>query len=56
VFRIVPGAGGWVVTPPAVLPAGGPVPVGIVRGDPARRPLPLADFEQQVRVLAGAAQ
>jgi hypothetical protein len=55
VFRIVPGAGGWVVTPPAVLPAGGPVP-GIVRGDPARRPLPLADFEQQVRVLAGAAQ
>jgi len=57
VFRIVPGAGGWVVTPPAVLPAaGGPVPVGIVRGDPARRPLPLADFEQQVRMLAGAAQ
>jgi hypothetical protein len=55
VFRIVPGAGGWIVTPPAILPtAGGPV--GIVRGDPARRPLPLADFERQVRVLAGPVQ
>ena len=54
VFRVVPGARGLVVTPPAILPAaGGPV---IVRGDPARRPLPLEDFERQVRALAGAAQ
>jgi hypothetical protein len=55
VFRIVPGAAGWIVTPPAILPEPGG-PVGIVRGDPARRPLPLADFERQVLVLAGAAQ
>jgi hypothetical protein len=55
VFRIVPGDEGWIVRPPAILPAAGG-PVGIVRGDPARRPLPLADFERQVRVLAGAAQ
>lgn len=55
VFRVLPGPGGWIVTPPAIVPtAGGPF--GIVRGDPARRPLPLADFERQVRLLAGAAQ
>jgi len=55
VFRIVPGPGGLVVTPPAMLPAAGG-PAGIVRGDPARRPLPLADFERRVRALAGAAR
>jgi hypothetical protein len=54
VFRIVPDAGGWLVTPP-ILPAAGR-PAGLVRGDPARRPLPLADFERQVRALAGAAR
>lgn len=54
VFRVVSGAGGWVVTPPAVLPATGG-PARIVRGDPARRPMPLADFENRVRSLAGVA-
>jgi len=52
VFRVVPGAGGWVVTPPVILPASGG-PARIVRGDPARRPMPLADFESRVRALAG---
>ena len=54
VFRVVPGAGGWIVTPPTLPAAGGRA--GLVRGDPARRPLPLADFERQVRALAGAAR
>jgi len=27
-----------------------------VRGDVSRRPLPLADFEQRIRALAGNAQ
>jgi len=45
---------GWVVSPvPAVA---GAAAVRIVRGDPTRRPLPLAEFEQQVRTLAGAAR
>jgi hypothetical protein len=55
VFRLAGSAGAWVVTPPAVLPTAGP-PIKIVRGDPARRPMPLADFEQRVRTLAGGAQ
>jgi hypothetical protein len=43
---------GWLVTPPGILPsATGTVP--IVRGDPSRRPLPLADFESRVRALTG---
>ena len=41
---------GPVVTPPAALPAA--TTTRIVRGDPARRPMPLADFEQRVRALA----
>jgi hypothetical protein len=28
----------------------------VVRGDPARRPVPLADFEQRVRALVAEAQ
>lgn len=53
VYRLVARAdgSGWLVTPPPVLPSasgGGPV----VRGDAARRPLPLADFEQRVAALA----
>ncbi|MEP7305496.1 MAG: hypothetical protein ABJA98_08275 [Acidobacteriota bacterium] len=44
---------GWLVTPPAILPTGSST-VGIIRGDPARRPMPLAEFEQRVRELAGA--
>lgn len=44
-------AGAWMVTPPPILPsATGP----IVRGAAGRRPTPLADFEQDVRALAGA--
>jgi hypothetical protein len=56
VFRVTRAAddSGWVVSPPAA--AAGAAVVRIVRGDAARRPLPLADFEQQVRTLAGAAR
>ena len=46
---------GWAVTPPANLPAASGS-VAIVRGDVNRRPLPLADFEQRVRALAGGAR
>ena len=55
VFRVTRAAddSGWVVSSP---PAAGAAAVRIVRGDPARRPVPLADFEQQVRSLAGAAR
>ena len=56
VFRVVAAeSGGWLVTPPALLPAvAGTVP--ILRGDPNRRPLVLGDFEQRVRALAGGAR
>ena len=57
VYRVVPSAdrSTLMVTPPAILPtAGGTTP--IVRGDPNRRPLPLADFEQRIRALAGGAR
>jgi hypothetical protein len=56
VFRVMraPDDSGWVVSPPPA--ASGAAAVRIVRGDPARRPVPLADFEQQVRTLAGAAR
>lgn len=56
VYRLIPAANGsgWLVTPPPVLPSAGPVAVPVVRGDAARRPMPLADFEQRVRALAGA--
>ena len=56
VYRLVRSGDGstWLVTPPAMLPAAGAVT--IVRGDPQRRPLPLSDFEQQVRALAGGAR
>jgi len=57
VFRVVRAAddSGWLVTPPANFPAadGG---VRIVRGDRNRRPIPLADFEQKIRTLAGGAR
>jgi hypothetical protein len=56
VFRVVRSdAGGWMVTPPPNLPAAG-ASVPIVRGDVTRRALPLADFEQRVRTLAGGAR
>ena len=53
VFRIVPSpnGAGWLVTPPAITDAAGPL--RIVRGDPARRSMALADFEERVRELAG---
>jgi hypothetical protein len=55
VFRVVRAADdSWVVAPPPAI--AGAAAVRIVRGDPARRPVPLADFEQQVRTLAGAAR
>ncbi|MGE0449231.1 MAG: hypothetical protein AB7Q29_06560 [Vicinamibacterales bacterium] len=45
--------GAVLVTPPAVLPtAGGPV----VRGAATRRPAPLAEFERQVKALAGGSR
>src|SRR4051812_5810839 len=50
VFRVTRAAddSGWVVSPPPAAAAAAAA-VRIVRGDAARRPLPLADFEQQVR-------
>ena len=54
VFRVVAGESGWIVTPPANLPA--VANVRVVRGDAARRPLPLADFELRVRTLAGSSR
>jgi len=52
VYRIVAGESGWMVTPPANVPAA--ASVRVVRGDVARRPMPLADFEQRVRALGSA--
>ena len=55
IFRVVPAVNGsgWLVTPPPILAlATGRAP--LVRGDPSRRPQPLAEFEQQVRALAEA--
>jgi hypothetical protein len=56
VFRVLrsPDDSGWVVAPPPNV--AGPAAVRIVRGDPTRRPVPLADFEQRVGTLAGAAR
>ena len=54
VFRVAENGSGWIVTPPANLPAA--ANVRVVRGDASRRPLPLADFEQRVRALAGSAR
>lgn len=51
VFRVVAGPNGSLVTPPAILPTAGS-PLKIVRGDPARQAMKLADFEQTVRQLA----
>jgi hypothetical protein len=53
VFRVAAGQTDWLVTSPAVLPRTG-APLRIVRGDATRRPLPLVDFEERVRELAGA--
>jgi hypothetical protein len=53
VFRVVPAAEGWVVSPPALVSMG-PLPQPITRGDPARRVVALEIFERQVRTLAGS--
>ena len=53
VFRMTRVANGWVVTPPTPLPSAAGS-VRVVRGDVARGPLPLADFEQRVRALAAS--
>jgi hypothetical protein len=49
-FRLTQGSGGVMVLPQPLLP--GTKTVRVVRGDPGRRPMPLADFEQHVRSLA----
>jgi hypothetical protein len=56
IFRVIRSGNGldWLVEPPPNVASA--AAVSIVRGDPARRALPLADFEQRVRTLAGAAR
>ena len=50
IFRVQADAKGWLVTPsPISVPRTGTSTV--VRGDPDRRPMPLADFEERVRAL-----
>ena len=57
VYRVVPDANrhAWRVTPP-LLPSAGESAAKIVRGEPARVPLALDDFEARVRALAGSAR
>ena len=57
IFRVARAAdnSGWLVTSPVLLPAASGT-VRVVRGDPSRRAVALADFEQTVRVLAGGAK
>ena len=57
VFRVVRAGdeSGWLVTPPPLFPATSGT-ARIVRGDVTRRPMPLTDFEDRVRALAGGAQ
>jgi hypothetical protein len=58
VYRLSPAAdnSGWLVTSPVLGPATAGVSTPIVRGDPTRRPVALADFERTVRTLAGGAR
>ena len=52
VFRLAQTPGGaWTVTPPAVLPT---VQGPIIRGSATRRPVPLDEFERDVRALLDA--
>jgi hypothetical protein len=56
VFRVsVAGSGGWIVSPPALLPSA-VAATPVIRGDSSRRPLALAEFEQRVRTLAGTSR
>jgi lipid-A-disaccharide synthase len=54
VFRVVPAAGGWLVSNPWMMPVA--APARLVRGAPSRQPVTLAEFEREVRVLAGGAK
>lgn len=55
VFRVVPAAnGGWAVTPPPILASRGTTRP-IVRGDSSRRPVPLDQFEREVKALTASA-
>jgi hypothetical protein len=45
----------WVVTPPPLYPSA-TATTRVVRGDTARRPVALSDFEDRVRSLAGGVQ
>jgi lipid-A-disaccharide synthase len=55
VFRVAAGGTGPVVTPPAVMPTSG-APRKVTRGDLSRRPVALAEFERQVRMLTEVQQ
>ena len=55
VFRLVEQNGDWIVTPAAAM-ATGVLPQALTRGDLARRPLSLLEFERNVRALAGASR
>ena len=50
VYRLVRRGDDWVVTPPPVVLTAAPGG-RIVRGDPGRRPVAIAEFERQVRAL-----
>jgi hypothetical protein len=54
VYRLREDGGKVVVTPPPVVATGRPAP--IVRGDRSRHPIPLAEFEGQVRALSRTAR
>jgi hypothetical protein len=54
VFRLADSPSGLIVTPPPIIPTG--ESASIVRGDALRVPLPLAEFERQVRALVSGAQ
>jgi hypothetical protein len=58
VFRLSRAAdtSGWVVTSPVLTASATGAATRLVRGDAARRPLALGDFEQTVRALAGGAK
>jgi hypothetical protein len=54
VFRIAAGEADAVVISPGVLPTG--ATLRVVRGDSARRPMPLSQFEDEIRRLAGTSR
>lgn len=53
VYRLVPAAdsSGWLVTPPPIWPSAASTRA-LVRGDPARTPMAVVDFEARIRALA----